>query len=312
MNEYIPHIPAEFVMPLNINGMRGRMLHLPAPSKNRTKEILLVYGHHASLERMYSFTQAINKYGAVTMPDLPGFGGMDSFYKIGEKPTLDNLADYLAAIVKLRYKNRRFTIAGFSFGFLVVTRMLQKHPDIAKRVDMVVSCVGFAHHDDFSFSKSRFLFYRWTGSFVSHYLPSLFFRYVAMNTLLLRHLYSRMHNAKHKFGDLNDEQKKAMTEFEIQLWHINDARTYGATTALSFTVNNCTQSLELPVWHVAVKADHFFDQDKVEQHMRVIFSDFHKVEAKLHKHSMNVIASEKDAAVFITAELKRAFNKKPK
>ena len=88
MSPYIPHIADEFIVPLNVNGMRGRMLHLPAPNKNKTKEILLVYGHHASLERMYSFAQVINKYGIVTMPDLPGFGGMDSFYKIGKRQNI--------------------------------------------------------------------------------------------------------------------------------------------------------------------------------------------------------------------------------
>src|SRR3990167_2869837 len=128
MNQYIPNIAEEFIVPLNINGMKGRMLHLPTP-KNKKREILLVYGHHASLERMYSFARVMNRYGSVTMPDLPGFGGMDSFYKIGRKPTLDNMADYLASLIRLRYKNRRLSIAGFSFGFLVVTRMLQRYPD---------------------------------------------------------------------------------------------------------------------------------------------------------------------------------------
>src|SRR3990167_4673140 len=147
MNKYIPVIPTGFVVPLNMNGMHGRILHLPPP-KNKNREMLLIYGHHASLERMYGFAQALNKYGSVTMPDLPGFGGMDSFYKIKEKPTLDNLADYLATFIRWRYKKRRFSIAGFSVGFLVVTRMLQRNPDIARRVDMVVSCVGYAHYED--------------------------------------------------------------------------------------------------------------------------------------------------------------------
>ena len=313
MNEYIPNIADEFIVPLNINGMKGRMLHLPAPnslSSEKKREMLLVYGHHASLERMYSFSRVMNRYGSVTMPDLPGFGGMDSFYKIGKKPTLDNMADYLAAIIKLRFKNRKVTIGGFSFGFLVVTRMLQRYPDIAKQVDLVVSCVGFAHHEDFSFSKTRTLFYRWTGSLVSHYLPSLVFRYVALSPLLIRPLYSRMHNAKHKFGDLNDEEKKAMTEFEIELWHINDARTYGATTVILLTVDNCKQQLDLPVWHVSVRADNYFDQASVEQHMRVIFSEFHHCRANLHKHSMNVIAKEADSAVFVPRPLSRELNKK--
>ena len=91
----------DYIAPLNINGMNGRMLHIAAP-KNKNKELLLLYGHHSSLERMYGIAEDLNQYGAVTMPDFPGFGGMDSFYTIGMQPSIDNLADYLASFVKLR------------------------------------------------------------------------------------------------------------------------------------------------------------------------------------------------------------------
>src|SRR5690349_17907325 len=111
-SDSIPQVPAEYIVPLNMNGLKGRLLRLP-PKKNKKREILLVYGHHSSLERMYSIAQVLNAYGAVTLPDLPGFGGMDSFYKIKEKPDIDTMADYLASVVKLRYKGRRITILGF-------------------------------------------------------------------------------------------------------------------------------------------------------------------------------------------------------
>jgi len=80
---------------------------------------------------------------------------MDSFYKIGRAPTLDAFADYLAAFIKMRYRNRRVTIVGISFGFLVVTRMLQRYPELCKRIDLVVSIVGFMHRDDFTFPPRR-------------------------------------------------------------------------------------------------------------------------------------------------------------
>lgn len=122
----------DYIQPLNMNGLQGRVLQMPAP-KNKNREILFIYGHHSSLERWWGLVQNFNRYGAVTMPDLPGFGGMDSFYKIGEKPTIDNLADYLASFIKMRYKRRRFTIIGMSLGFVIATRMLQRYPDLAKK-----------------------------------------------------------------------------------------------------------------------------------------------------------------------------------
>src|SRR3569623_1590822 len=153
----LPQNPADYIVPLNINGLEGRMLHVPAPKGKRSDvEIMFIYGAHSSLERWWGLMQVLNDYAAVTMPDLPGFGGMDSFYRIGKKPTIDNLADYLAAFVKMRYKRKKVVIAGMSFGFVIATRMLQRHPELVKKVELMVSIVGFAHHDDFIFPPVRY------------------------------------------------------------------------------------------------------------------------------------------------------------
>lgn len=309
MNEYIPHIPAKFLVPLNMNGMSGRMLNMPA-TKNKKREILVIYGHHATLERMYSTAQVLNRYGSITMPDLPGFGGMDSFYKIGRTPSLDSMADYLAAFIKLRYKKRQLSLVGFSYGFLVITRMLQNYPEIAKQVNLLVSAAGFAHNEDFKFSRSRKLFYKSVARFVATKPGAFVFHNFALNPVFLKTFYSRTHNAKHKFGDLSEEQKKAMTEFEILLWRINDARTYGRTTITLMTVDNCKKQVNLAVWHIWVKADHFFDNDLVEQHMKIIFTSFNEEEVKVRRHNMNVIADKKETAVFIPPKIRRELNKK--
>ena len=139
--------PNDYLSPLVMNRLRGRVLRLPAP-RGKNREILLIYGQHASLERYWELALELNQYGAVTIPDLPGLGGMTSFYKIGVKPTIDVLADYLAAFVKLRYKRRKVTIMGLGLGFVVVTRMLQRCPDLAKNVELVVSLRGYAHTSD--------------------------------------------------------------------------------------------------------------------------------------------------------------------
>ena len=203
--------PADYIVSLNMNGLQGRMLYLPKPSKKRN--ILFVYGHHSSLERWFGLTQVLNRYGAVTMPDLPGFGGMDSFYKLGQKPTLDNMADYLAAFVKMQYKRRRITIVGMSFGFAVVTRMLQRFPDLAKRVDLLVSLVGFAHKEDFLFSPLRFWTYRVLGNIFSQRLPSHFFRGVCLHPWVLRTVYTKMDHVK--FRGLTPEEDERMLQVEI-------------------------------------------------------------------------------------------------
>ncbi len=290
-----------------MNGLQGRMMHLPAP-KGRNREILLVYGHHSSLERWYGLAQVLNRYGAVTMPDLPGFGGMDSLYKIDKKPSIDNLADYLAAFVKMRYKHRRVTIVGMSFGFVVVTRMLQRFPDLAKKVDILVSLVGFAHKDDFTFSKRRYWAFRAGAGFFGLPIIANMFRGIALHPAVLRAVYAKTPNAKHKFADLSPEEHRKMLDVEVDLWRDNDVRTYMYTTTQFLKFDNCKSQIDLPVWHVGVKNDHFFDNNLVEQHMRIIFNDFHGMAINMTKHAPTVIAEAKDAAPFVPPKLRKVLS----
>src|ERR1035438_5886380 len=95
-------LPVDYIAPLYMNGLQGRMLYMPANQHN-SKDILLVYDRLGSLEEWWELVRVLNRFGAVTKTDLPGFGGMESFYKIHERPTVDRLADYLAAFIKLRY-----------------------------------------------------------------------------------------------------------------------------------------------------------------------------------------------------------------
>lgn len=299
---------ADFIVPLEMNGLQGRMLRLPAPKKHN-REILFVYGHHSSLERWWGVVQDLNQYGAVTMPDLPGFGGMESFYKIGEKPDIDTLADYLASFIKLRYKRRRITIAGLSFGFVVVTRMLQRYPDIAKRVDILVSVVGFSHHQDFTFSRPRMFAYRIGSKIVSYRLPAIFFRNVLLHPLVIRKLYAKTHNAKQKFKSVRRDNFKSVMEFEVHLWHCNDVRTHMFTTNEFLKVDNCQWRVDLPVYHVSVKDDRYFDNHTVEQHMRVIFNDFVECRSRMNSHAPSVIADMKTAAPLLPKKLRKLLEK---
>lgn len=297
--------PSDYIEPLNMNGLEGRMLHMPHP-KGGKREILFVYGHHSSLERWWGIALFLNKYCAVTMPDLPGFGGMDSFYSISKKPTLDNFADYLAAFVKLRYKRRRVTIVGMSFGFIVATRMLQRYPELTKKVDMLVSFAGFAHQNDFTFSKTRRQVYLSGTKLLSRRLPATAFRLIALNPNALRLVYGRTHNARDKFSGVVGEELDEITRFEIGLWHDNDVRTWAYTTTEFLRLDNTQVKVAVPVYHVAVKADRYFDNNSVEQHFRVIFSEFYLLaKLTLANHAPSVIADEKAAGAFIPPKLRK-------
>ncbi len=285
---------SEYITPITVNGLHGRLLFMP--NTKHKQNILLLYGHHSSLERMTGVVEDLHQYGSVTMPDWPGFGGMDSFYKIGMKPTFDDMADYLATIIKLRFKNRKITVLAMSYAFVVVTRMLQKYPHLAKNINILISVVGFCHKDDFKFSKSRYRSYKYAAQFFSYKLPALFFRNVVLSPAMLRVGYGKTHNAKNKFKNLSTEQAKQAMDFEIHLWRSNDLRTHMFTTVDFLTVDNCTKQVKLPVHHISVDTDQYFDNFVVEQHMRIIFTDFIKHKAHLDSHAPSIIADKQAAS----------------
>ncbi|MBC7708353.1 alpha/beta hydrolase [Polaromonas sp.] len=300
----ISNNPADYIEPLNINRLEGRVLRLPAPSARRNREILLLYGSHSSLERMFSLAAELNRYGPVTLPDWPGFGGMDSLFKIGKKPDIDTMADYLAAFIKLRYRRRRLTIVGMSYGFTVATRMVQRYPDLADKVDFVVSIVGFARHDDFKIKRRNLFFLRLGSNVLRQRLPVLF-----VSALVKGPTISATYNVlakKHvKMKDADTAERQRRIEFEKILWRINDLRTYFYTMHSMFTMDLCDKQTPLTVYHVAVQNDQYFDNKLVEQHLAVIYGSVAVIDIRLDAHMPTIVATPKEVAPFIPNKLRR-------
>lgn len=293
---------AEHVAPLNINGLEGRVLRLPPP-KNRKREILLLYGSHANLERMFGLAEEFNKFGAVTLPDLPGFGGMDSLYGIGRKPDIDTMADYLASFVKMRYKRRRFTIIGMSYGFIVATRMLQRYPAIAKNVEFIVSIVGFVHKDDFKISKRTLFWMKFGTTILQHRLPCLIAQ-AAIKGPTIRAAYNLVADRHAKMKDADELERQRRIDFEIVLWKCNDLRTYFYTAHNMFHLDLCDKQATVSVYHVAVSSDQYFDNTIVEQHLAIIYPTVHVIPVILTAHMPTIVATAKDAAPFIPRKLR--------
>lgn len=270
----------------------------------------MLYGHHASIERMAGFAEVMNRYGAVTMPDLPGFGGMDSFYKIGEKPTLDTYADYLAAIVKLRYKRRRCTIVAMSFSFPLVVRMLQKYPELESKVDLLVSTVGFVHYEDFVFSRPQYWALRILGRLGSYRVPAYVLEKLFLRDWVIRSAYRLVEDKHSKLFDADEKERKRRIDFEVNLWRSNDLRTRLYTISLMLKLNVCDKTLPTRVMHVAPDFDRYFDNHIVEQHMRVIFEDMEVLPTSMPAHAPSIIAGEKEAAPYVPEKLRRILSRK--
>ncbi len=300
--------PANFVMPLNMNGLQGRMLIAP-PSRQKKREILLIYGHHALLERWWSLVENLRDYGTVTMPDLPGFGGMESFYKLGKQPTIDNYADYMAAFVRLRYKRRRITIIGISFGFVVATRMLQRYPELAKKVDLIVSIVGFMHYDDFYFKPPTRKAFRITSRLFGTRPLAFLIRHLALNGPTIRGVYSRLPAGKRRLSTMDPVEGRAMLDYDVNLWQINDVATHWRTTAEFLGLDNCQTQIKLPVWHVASVNDHYFNNTIIEQHMLVVFQDCILASIETKAHTPSMLAGKAEVSVLLPPKLRKALSK---
>jgi homoserine acetyltransferase len=151
--------------------------------------------------------------------------------------------------------------------------------------------------------------YRAATKFFSWRLPAVFFRNVLLHPVVLRAAYAKTRNAKEKF-DTNDRQEfMRRMDFEIYLWHANDVRTHMATSAEFLHLDNCQKQVALPVHHVSVKADRYFDNHIVEQHFRVIFSDFKAYKSRMGSHAPSVIADAKEAAPLLPKGLRKLLDK---
>lgn len=296
----------KYIDPLRMNRLKGRMLRLPPP-EGKSREILLIYGHHASLERMFGLAEVLNEYGGVTMPDLPGFGGMESFYKIQKKPTLDNYADYLASFLKLFYKRRRVTIVAMSFSVPLVVRMLQKNPELARKVDAVVSISGFVHREDFVFTRTEYWGLRALSGIFSQKLPAAFMKTFVLRSPPIRLAYKLVRDKHKKMKDAaNEAELNRRIDFEIQLWKVNDLRTRMSTMEMMLTMDLLAHGskVNVPVYHVTAKADRYFNNEIVQQHLNVIFPKVEVIKSKMANHAPTIIADAKEAAPYVPKRLR--------
>lgn len=290
---------------LHVNGMSGRLLKLPAKNAKK-REIFLLYGHHASLERMFGLADVLNEHGRVMMPDLPGFGGMDSFYKIGQKPTLDAYADYLASLLKLYYKRKRVTIVAMSFSVPLIIRTLQKYPELARKVDMVVSIAGFARYDDFIFSKKLLWSLRAIARLLSIRPVAWFVKHFVLVKPVIKSTYLLAGNRHSKMKDAVDRAElDRRIDFEAGLWKMNDVRTRGSTMLLMFNIDVCNQKVaNTPIYHVTASEDRYFDNQIVEQHLKIVFDKVEVLPSEMGNHAPTIVATAKEAAAYIPKRLR--------
>jgi pimeloyl-ACP methyl ester carboxylesterase len=298
----------QYIERIELNGLKGRMVNAPASIESAKKvNILFVHGHHSSHERLQGVVELLQRYGNVCLPDLPGFGGMTSLFSIDEKPTTDNLADYLAAFIKLHYGTRKkFIIVGYSMGFMVTTRLLQKYPAIRKQILDVVAVAGLVHNQDFMFSPARRRFYTIIAKILIRRIPAFFVKFFILRKWFLSTVYTRSHNAKNKFANQTREQLKASIDFEVNLWRINDVRTWCFTTLEMFKCDLTTGAEKMPlnVLSVVIDGDRYFNNATTEMHLKDIYNRVKTVKADVTVHGGSKVETADEAAEFLPKSLR--------
>lgn len=299
---------SKFIEDIELNGLKGRMINVPATHKSaQNLNILLFHGQHSSLERMSGVAELLSDYGNFCLPDMPGFGGMDPLYNIGLEPSLDNLADYMAAFIKLHYGSKnKFVVVGYSFGFLVLTRMLQKYPQLQKQVVETIGLGGFVHNDAFLFSKRLRLGYTILSYMMLSRLGSFIAREVIMRKWFIGTIHANTRNAKIKYSSLSKEEYKRVIDFEVHLWRCNDVRTRGYTVLemLKADLMRSKQKIDSSMISISIGADHYFDGKIVEQQLKFIFSKVKTYRAVADVHSMSVASSAKDVEPYFPKPLR--------
>jgi len=296
----IPTIPVEYLQTLKLKGLTGRVLELPYEGEGVKTPILLIYGHHSSLERMLSTAEAFRKYGAVTVPDLPGFGAMPSLTTINQEPNINNLADYLAEFIRQRYPNgQKFILEGLSLGFVISVRMLQRHPELQSQVSHLVSIVGFAKADDFTAPAAKRQKLARLARILARKAPAALFAGLILRKPLIGSIYHMRARSHPKMKGYSWQERQDLITFETTLWQTNEVRTYFTTAAEMLTLDLTTQPVPMPVEHIGTNHDQYLDNQKIAAHLAEIFTKVRTHEAILPNHVPTVLEDTEAANALI-------------
>lgn len=282
-------------------GLRGRYGYWGARSKSAKRTFVLIYGQHANIERLKPLVDIFTRYGDVYVPDNPGFGGMESSYKIGEKPTLafygDHLNNFLTNYVPT---DRLLTIVGISFGFQVAAECLYRHPSLQPDVEHIVSLMGFVKPSDFIMSPTYKVplvyMLAWPGK--SWLGSELFKRIATEKTVVATYMATKPIQVKLKSLSRNDAKKYAKEQ--ARLWIDNDPRTH-ASTGWDFINKNDISSYKLPVnaIHLGVPKDHIINSASVRSSMKKMFKHLLSYDLHIENHAPLDVEDENDIEKFI-------------
>jgi pimeloyl-ACP methyl ester carboxylesterase len=299
MYDRLTELTAGMITPLEVRGLRGRMMvHPSRRADGGGRTIIFVYGIHASLERFYGVIHFFARFGRVMVPDLPGFGGMEPFYKVGQSPSLDGYGDYLAKFIEQEAPEGELTLVGLSYGFMVITRMLQRHAELHGRVRMILSVMGLALGRDLALKPVV----RWLGiaMFAAGKRQPLaeLAQFVMTRPWVLKLSYGANHP---KMQALAPEERPDFIAFEAFLWRCNDMRTYCSCLEELFRLHDTGARVPLEVQHIDTANDHWLNVRTTERDIRAQYADLTVHHSNLRHHGGTAYTDETEPEVMIPA-----------
>ncbi len=296
--------PMDYIHPLNVNGLECRYLFIPARSKRIKSNLLIIYDLNSNIEKWFGYLTALSRFSNITMIDLPGLGGADSFFSIGICPNLDNMVSYLSSVIKLKFRRKKLSILGIGYGFAVVTKMLQDNPDILSKVNNLISINGYTHFEDFNLN----LFNK-----IKIYLNYIYSKSKLMTSMVASIRKSNYYLVK-KYDD-NFFKKYLgvkfpyLKQFAIDLDKSIDFRTENVIKFDVLKLDLCSHNkINKPLWVMNVAPSKKYLSNRAEQHLKVIYSNYNYLNLRIRKMPY-LINDEKFGLKLIPHKLKDILKK---
>jgi len=112
--------------------------------------------------------------------------------------------------------------------------------------------------------------------------------------------------------DADSVERNRRIDFEIYLWQCNDIRTYMATTTIMMTLDLTKKRVDLPLVHITIDADQYFDNETVKINLNKIYKKVKIYKAKMPAHAPTIISDAKTAYGFIPPAVRRLLSRAAK
>ena len=291
-------VTADKVTTFRYGKLKGKIAYYKGTAKNKQR-IVLLGGVHSSHERTDPFSSYLKRYGDVYAIDVPGFGEMGSFTKIGKDISYDSYGEFLYTVLKTQKLTKDVMIFTVSIGGQFVTRMLQMYPETHQWISKVIGFVTFGSSKDFNIKQPKWTYFNLlvrTASYrpVAWVMEKTFFSRVGIWLFVN---ISAQFRPKVKSAD--PELYKKRIKMELYLWNSNDHHTHAATARMMFDTDLRKFSDELipvPMHNVVTAEDQYVDNKEVKKTMRDLYSDYNHYEIEQDVHMPSLIANDEEVA----------------